>query len=646
MDGLRFFIARNFRVSVLGALVVIIAILYFPALGANFMGDDFNWLRFLHFHFPALMEGQGWNLWLTPFMAPGKWSLFRPMLNLFFLLDYTAWELNPVGYHVTDLILHILNSFLVFLLGWQLTERRWVGVVSALLFAIMPVHVEAVSWFSARADGLSTIWYLLSVLFFVFARTRGRASFLAIALVTFGLALASKEAAMTLPAMIAAYDLLYHREEIRDVRATLRLHAPFWAMFLVYIVTRLSLYGALGSYAQSHLFQIDWLGHSETYAAALVDPFLGDVSHESWAILVSLSIAVLILYRSRREVWFGAVWLCITILPSYFNFIDTIYDRFAYLPSVGLALVFASVLTRPFAWAERWARAAGLVALCGLVIAYSLALYQRNETYARGAKISQLVPQQVRALHPTLPEDARLFFTDFPIVVVPRGVQGFGWIIDRVMQIAYNNPRLQAISIDKFPVVTDHLDRTYFFEYSRRKVTERADLIRVLEQRNYCSNLTKPTSLWDFSEDAQGWEAWNDLTDFQNRDGMLVMRATGGDPYMGGPEIDISTTAIGDIEITMRVRGSQPIMDGALYWLASGQQDFSPDLQKTFQVRADGEFHTYRVDVVQTEMLLIGDRIVRLRLDPVDAPAEIAIKAITIYAHCDTLQNQHCPCGR
>ncbi len=646
MDSLRFFIARNFRVSVLGALVVIAAILYFPALGANFMGDDFNWLRFLHFHFPSLIEGQGWNLWLTPFMTPGIWALFRPLLNLFFLLDYTAWGLNPVGYHVTDLILHILNSFLVFLLGWQLTERRWVGVVSALLFAIMPVHVEAVSWFSARADGLSTIWYLLAVLFFIFARVRGRASFLALALVAFGLALASKEAAMTLPAMIAAYDLLYHRQEIRDVRATLRLHLPFGAMFLVYVVARVSLYDALGPFAQSHLFQIDWLGHTETYTAALADPFLADVSRESLAILVSLSIVVLILYRSRREVWFGAVWLCITILPSYFNFADTIYDRFVYLPSVGLALVFASALTRPFVWAERWARAAGLVALCGLVIAYSLALYQRNETYARGAKISQLVPQQVRALHPTLPEDARLFFTGFPIVVVPRGVQGFGWIIDRVMQIAYNNPRLLAISMDKFPLVTDHLDRTYFFEYDRRKVTERADLIRALEQRNYCSNLTKPTTVWDFSKDTQGWDAWNDLTDFQNRDGMLVMRATGGDPYMGSPEIDIPTMAIGDIEITMRVRGSQPIMNGALYWLASGQQDFSPDLQKTFQVRADGEFHTYQVDVAQTEMLLLGDRIVQLRLDPVDAPAEIAIKAITVYTHCDTLQNQQCPCGR
>ena len=144
----------------------------------------------------------------------------------------------------------------------------------------------------------------------------------------------------------------------------------------------------------------------------------------------------------------------------------------------------------------------------------------------------------------------------------------------------------------------------------------------------------------------QDWETWNDLADFAARDELLVARAIGNDPILGSPTFDIPSMAIGTIKITMRVRATTPTLHGEVYWLATDQPDFFPGLNKSFAVQADGEFHTYAVDLAQTGALLIGDHITQLRFDPVDAPAEIALQKIEIATHCSSLDDQRCLCGK
>ncbi len=212
------------------------------------------------------------------------------------------------------------------------------------------------------------------------------------------------------------------------------------------------------------------------------------------------------------------------------------------------------------------------------------------------------------------------------------------------LAVAYTNPALQVYKLDQFPIWLDQLDRTFFFLVDHRRVSERADVLNWLKERSQCADKSSPAMAWDL-EDAQGWEPWNQLTPFEIRDGMLVAQSRGNDPYMASPEIDIPALAIGDIEITMRVRASQPTMQGAVYWHASSQPDFAPDLYTAFAAQADGEFHTYRVDIAQSGKLRIGDRIVRLRLDPVDAPGEIAIRSIRVFVHCSVSQGDRCTCA-
>jgi hypothetical protein len=77
---------------------------------------------------------------------------------------------------------------------------------------------------------------------------------------------------------------------------------------------------------------------------------------------------------------------------------------------------------------------------------------------------------------------------------------------------------------------------------------------------------------------------------------------------------------------------------------AHHQSDFPPDQFAAFGVTADGASHKYRVDIAASGKLFIGDRIARLRLDPTDAPAEIAIKAIRVFVHCNP-SGDSCKCN-
>ncbi len=630
-----------FSVLMLAMLTFLISILYAPIITANFQGDDYGFLGYLFFNYPALLEGRGLAEWLVSFPWLSYLPYFRPVLQLFNLLDYTAWGLNPIGYHLTNLLLHLLTAFLVYLLCWELTRERFAAVAGAMFFAIMPIHVEAVSWFAARADGLSATWYVLSVVCFVLFRRRGRTIFLTASVVSFAMALFIKEVAFTLPLILVLYDLLYRRRDLH-ARGWLVPYTLFALGFVVYFGLRFATRGTSGAVELTRTFEWDYL--SQLFTLGITDPLFSDMTGElRWAI-IGITLVLLALFR-RREMWLGAAWTVITIVPSLLGINATIFDRYFYLPSIGLALVLGSIAANPLPALGKYSRALGGALVLGLFLFYGHALYARNEEWARAAQITQIVTDQARAAHPALRPDAQLVFVNVPVLVGGRQMQAFGNMLPSAMQILYRNPSLQVVNLQKFPVLGDHLDNTYFFDYSRRKLTERADLISLLKQRRRCSNTSIPEVNWAFSDSALDWEPWNQLTGFEIRDGMLLTRSQGNDPYMASPEIDIPAIAMGDVQITMRVVADQPTVEGAVYWHASSKPDFEPGLYQSFAVRADGEFHTYSVDIGGTGKLFIGDHLIRLRLDPVDTPGEIAIKSIQVNVHCFGVKDNFCTCA-
>ncbi len=97
------------------------------------------------------------------FIGSGETS-YRPVVTLSYFIDYFLWKLNPLGYHLTSLFFHVLNVILFYGCMSLLTKRFSMAVYCALLFALHPVNMEAVSVISFREDLLAAFFFILSVI--------------------------------------------------------------------------------------------------------------------------------------------------------------------------------------------------------------------------------------------------------------------------------------------------------------------------------------------------------------------------------------------------------------------------------------------------------------------------------------------------
>lgn len=151
-------------------------------------------------------------------------TTWHPLIFLSFAVDYAVWGLDPWGFHLTNNILHALNALLVFFLIYRLVGLAMPeqdggvsddmpligGIVTALLFGLHPLRVEAVAWVTARKDVLYAFFYLLSLLAYLkYASSgSGRVKFYLLSLILFAMSLMSKPMAVTLPVVLLILD--YH----------------------------------------------------------------------------------------------------------------------------------------------------------------------------------------------------------------------------------------------------------------------------------------------------------------------------------------------------------------------------------------------------------------------------------------------------
>src|SRR5881296_3102942 len=188
---------------------------FLPALQNQFVNwdDKDNFLDNPHY------RGLAWSqlrwMWTTHL------GHYIPLTWMTFGLDYLLWGLNPLGYHLTSLLLHVTNAVVFFfVVRWLLTralpspsERGYALAVSAgvaaLVFAIHPLRVESVAWATERRDVLSGLLYLLTILVYLRACERGARSrgwyWAAVGL--FAGALLSKAMAVSVPVVLLILDV-------------------------------------------------------------------------------------------------------------------------------------------------------------------------------------------------------------------------------------------------------------------------------------------------------------------------------------------------------------------------------------------------------------------------------------------------------
>jgi hypothetical protein len=628
--------------AVLILIAAVVLVFFSPILPAYFLADDYNYVGHLLVNARQYIQGEQLDEWFIAFSAQGLQNpelsvFFRPVVQWLWLTDFIAWGADAFGYHLTNIILHALNSFLVYLLALRVLRHRGGGIAAGLLFALHPIHSESVSWIADRTDVLSTFFYFSGALFFVLYRQRDKRWFGALSLIAFAFAIGTKENTVALPLILLAYDVLF---KTRPYSKVVRAQVPYWLVLVGYVALRFLLLGQFGRNTGGGFLSFGAELFAQFYALSLAQPFLADMDTLLLLAFIALAVTMLVVYRARAAVWFGALWIGISLLPA--TSAAYVAPRLAYAPSAGWVIALAAIFVQPLARQTKFSRALGAALLAIFLFVYGWGLAGRVDNWAAAGAVARAVPAETQRLHPTLAPYSRLYYTGVPELL--RNIHIYNQNFATALQIAYRDPTLRAFRVDQFPILTDDLERAHLFEYRRRAITERADLVRALQTRQRCLAKQSVGIVWDFARDSSGWEAWNQLETFEAREGALTMRATGDDPNLGSPVMDVPAFALGDIEIEMRVRADVSKVQAAIFWMVAGQNEFTPLQRKTFAAQADGAFHIYRVNIVQDGMFALEDRITRLRLDPTESPGEIALKAIRIYSACAELIGVDCLC--
>lgn len=213
---------------------------YWQTLQVGFLTDDYLMLAFAQI---APLDGSVFAV------EPIHWLLFhRPFALLVWQVMYRCWGLNPIPYHLLSLLLHALSSFLVMRLVHLITpEHLWSAVGAGLIFALLPLHVETVTWLACWFDLLVLPFCLGALISLICAWKYRRTSMYLLSLGLYQLAVWSKESAFTLPAIILAVGfLLVPRPPLKYL---LTSTIPYGSILAINLIQR---YLAWGSWSDAY----------------------------------------------------------------------------------------------------------------------------------------------------------------------------------------------------------------------------------------------------------------------------------------------------------------------------------------------------------------------------------------------------------
>src|SRR5436853_2705090 len=319
--------------------------------------------------------------------TPPPLPYYRPIFTAVVTIEYHLFHLNPRGWHLVSLLLHIFCAIAVYLLFREMLNRREPAALAAMLFAAYPIHSEPVSWISSLSDLLFTLFLLLSFWLYLkyqkllaskgATNLRGAWSMLALSLGFYALSALSKEAALALPLIVLGWEIGEARGAWpQRILTAAKRSAPYFAVTGLYLLLRyIALRDLMWTNPQApdrpltltvltlpwilcrYLWHLVWpFGLSITYDTRFVTRFFTPQFLVPSAALI-ISAAALIKYRRKLN---STIWLCLLVtfapLLPVLNLGQIsreeylIFDRYLYLPAAGWCLLIVLGLDRAASW--------------------------------------------------------------------------------------------------------------------------------------------------------------------------------------------------------------------------------------------------------------------------------------------------------
>lgn len=287
-------------------------------------------------------------------------DVWNPLVWLSFMLDYRIYGLDAGGYHLTNLILHILSTLLLFWLFNRMTHALWKSAFVAAIFALHPLHVESVAWVSERKDVLSAFFWMLTLCLYVYYTEKPAVKRYLPVLVSFVCALMSKPMVVTLPVIMILLDYWplgrFTLKKGNIILWQLKEKLPFFILSASIIIIRI--HYAPENFPLSaritnapvafvtYLVKTFW-PHSMSIYYPFPDHIQLSQAMPAALLILVITVAVIAMTRRLPYLFAGWFWFAITIAPVI-GIIEISYsapcamaDRYHYLPSIGIAVMLA-----------------------------------------------------------------------------------------------------------------------------------------------------------------------------------------------------------------------------------------------------------------------------------------------------------------
>lgn len=630
-------------------LILITTILYLPSMNDNFLSDDYDHLMFARsvHDFPSFLK-----------ILQISGDVYRPVMNVSMTLDYLIWNYQPFGFHLTNILLFLGTSLLLYAIVYTISRNTFFAFASALIFSLFPNHHESVTWISGRTDLLATFFYLLTLYTFLqFSISKKRRWLVGAYLAAF-FAYFSKEIAITLPIVIAALYLGCERKRIWTIwKKAVMIWLPFFLLFVAYLFIRKEVVGAwIGGYSLfghssatniglpfmalpyimvKHLVNFTWLGqyiplvkenlftHGITLITGIVFVILAVRFNWQRIKQKSFLMNVLFLFTMLYIMTIPSASIVPAINESLMN------TRVLYLASVPLSILIAYLLVYDHTKMKR-ARKGTLSVVC---ILFFLLFVINYLPWHEASDTAEAMLTSIEKLHPEYKDISyKTYSKEIFFVSLPDNTYGayiFRNGFEEALQIAFGNKDIFNnqerknvwIAHNKKATVTKACQfhknsqttgvTVFVWDQDQSMFIERTELAEQYTKRQELRERSLPRIT------AFNSEQWSGLTS--------PAMSRGEWDGLESPTLNLSPMIFSTFSFSLQAE-----KDGIanFSWKTASESSFSPD--HTFLLPLMAGKHQYMIPLNTCPDWFLSDSIEKLKLIPTETPAAMTISDIRL----------------
>ncbi|MEO8288881.1 MAG: hypothetical protein ABI670_20900 [Chloroflexota bacterium] len=644
----------TFRRAYWAALPTLAVAAYFSTLRVGFLSDDYV------LAYGRMLTGFRWS----SLLPDPTWAFYRPVSTFFtWGLGWHFWGPNPWPYHLLSLLLHAVATLALGLWLAEATQRRPLGWLAGALFAVFPLHTEAVGWIASQWDVWAAAFGLVGLWLFTWwwrtASERTLPGSMLSPLYTgavlgYGLALYSKESwLLFLPVFALSAWFVTPRITRRQWLRLAIAMLPFAALLASNVALRFAYMGSIGGYnnvnINNTLFFWDGFNRGLRLLIAPVNQLLlGSITEQIVAAIVSIALLVGLVFYGRtvrRLLLVVAVWLVAAILPI-FNILSTTndlqQDRLLYLAAAGYCVGVEALIYTAFEQARGWQRSA-IMAAAGVLLAVSaVTSWVQMRPWQAATQITAGLNEELSRLIPSQPRQRGMiwYVEDMPDTYMGAYIYREGLGIYRAFGPAKDVPWAQPVVDARAANLTADNRDGYALRFAYDAAATR---YHVYEAAGVSYGAEPPTAqqsgdglvVWDFrdcSPDAvRQWDIHDTKMECKAGSG-LTINSVDGEAKLVGPEISVDPRATDGYWVRVRegVRyAEQPQKTGLhnqLFWYGP-DTPWSEKASATLPVWQDGRMHTYWNYIPADH---VGKALTRLRFDPLDGAGSVEVMWIAL----------------